>query len=127
VSGPHDAPSIEEMVEAVREWIESDVVGATDGRLRFHARVAANMLAMVERELELGEAQAAAHRARLDVLGVADTAELAHRIRSGDLDDRADELRELLRLDVVDKLGVANPAYLEPADRDGVSRPTETG
>lgn len=127
MSGPHDAPSIAEMVEAVREWIDSDVVGATEGRLRFHARVAANMLTMVERELELGEVQAAAHRARLDVLGVADTAELAARIRSGDLDDRADELRELLRLDVVDKLRVANPGYLESADRDGVSMPTETG
>jgi hypothetical protein len=127
VSGPHDAPSMAAMIEAVREWVEADVVAATDGRLRFHARVAANMLGMVERELELGEVQAAAHRDRLDVLGVADDAELSRRIRAGDFDDRVAELRTQLRLSVVDKLRVANPAYLGPADREGVSTATETG
>ena len=29
-----------ELVEAVREWLERDVSSATDGRLRFHTRVA---------------------------------------------------------------------------------------
>jgi hypothetical protein len=115
------------MIEAVREWIDSDVVGATEGRLRFHARVAANMLAMIERELELGGVQDVAHRERLGILGVADDGELAVRIRSGDFAQRADELRALLRADVVDKLRVANPDYLDPADREDVSTPTETG
>ncbi|MDX2378412.1 MAG: DUF6285 domain-containing protein [Acidimicrobiia bacterium] len=127
MSGPHDAPSMAALIEAVREWIAADVVDASEGRLRFHARVAANMLGMVERELEFGEAQAAAHRDRLDALGVADDAELSRRIRSGDFDDRAAELRAQLRVSIVDKLRVANPAYLEPADREGASTPTETG
>lgn len=127
MSGPHDAPSMAALIEAVREWIAADVVDASEGRLRFHARVAANMLGMVERELEFGEAQAAAHRDRLDALGVADDAELSRRIRSGDFDDRAAELRAQLRVSIVDKLRVANPAYLEPADREGTSTPTETG
>ena len=35
-----------------------------DGRLRFHARVAVNVLAIVERELVLGPAQAVAHAER---------------------------------------------------------------
>jgi hypothetical protein len=111
-----------EMVDAVREWLLNDVVAGTEGRLRFHARVAANMLAMVGRELEVGPAQAAAHRERLAELGMADDVELAAAIRRGELDDRADELRRLLRASIVDKLLVANPGYLDPADR-----PPETG
>jgi Domain of unknown function (DUF6285) len=115
--GPHDAPSTAQLVEAVREWLERDVMQATEGRLRFHTRVAINMLGMVERELELGPEMAAAHRARLDRLGVADDAELAARIRRGELDDRTAEVREVLRATVIDKLRVANPKYLDDADR----------
>ena len=111
---PHDAPSAAQLVEAVREWLERDVLAATDGRLRFHTRVAINMLSMVEREMELGSAMAAAHRRRLDRLGVADDAELAMRIRRGDLDDRLDDVRDALRAAVTDKLRVANPTYLDP-------------
>lgn len=111
---PHDRPSLAELVEAVREWLDHDVVPATDGRLRFHARVAANMLGMVERELELGTEQAEAHRRRLDALGVADDTELAAAIRDRRLDDRAVEVRSLLLDAVIDKLRVANPRYLPP-------------
>lgn len=110
---PHDAPDAGQLLEAVREWLDGEVIPATEGRLRFHARVASNVLAMVEREIELGAAQAAAHRARLDRLGVADDAELAAAIRAGDVADRGDELRALLHDAVVDKLRVANPGYLD--------------
>ncbi|MCB1001132.1 MAG: hypothetical protein KDB40_17685 [Acidimicrobiales bacterium] len=107
-------PSGKELVESVREWLERDVLTGTTGRLQFHTRVAINVLAMVERELELGEAQALAHRARLDELGCADEAELARRIRDGELDDDAERVRELVWASVRDKLSVANPKYLEP-------------
>ncbi|MFN3257581.1 MAG: DUF6285 domain-containing protein [Ilumatobacter sp.] len=110
---PHDVPSAAQLVEAVREWLERDVAAATDGRLRFHTRVAVNMLAMVERELELGPSQAVAHGDRLAVLEMADDAALATAIRAGDLDDRLDEVRALLRAAVEDKLRVANPKYLD--------------
>jgi len=109
----HDVPTAEQLVESVREWIERDLIPGTSGRLQFHARVAMNVLAMVERELALGDAQAAVHAARLDVLGCADEAELAARIRSGALDDRLPEVRELVWASVRDKLAVANPKYLE--------------
>jgi hypothetical protein len=109
---PHDVPTAAQLVESVREWLERDVSPATDGRLRFHTRVAINVLSMVERELELGDGQALAHGARLAQLGMADDEELAAAIRSGDLDDRLDEVRSLLRDAVADKLAVANPKYL---------------
>jgi hypothetical protein len=113
VSAPHDAPTAAQLVEAVREWLERDVMTGTQGRLQFHARVAVNVLSMVERELALGPAQAEAHAARLAVLGCADEAELAARIRDGSLDDRLDEVRALVRESVADKLAVANPRYAD--------------
>jgi AcrR family transcriptional regulator len=110
---PHDVPTAAELLEAVREWIKRDIIepGATPNR--FHARVAANVLAIVERELALGPAPEAAHRERLARLGVADDAELAAAIRTGDFDDRLDEVRALVWASVRDKLAVANPRYLD--------------
>jgi hypothetical protein len=115
MAAPHDRPTAEELLEAVREWLVGEVVPTTSGRLRFHARVAANVLGMVERELALGAEQEAAHRRRLDRLGVADDAELAARIRAGGLDERYEEVRDVVRASVEDKLAVANPGYAEPA------------
>ncbi|MHB1854544.1 MAG: phosphotransferase family protein, partial [Acidimicrobiales bacterium] len=47
----HGSPDVAGLVEAVREYLENDVMTATEGRVRFHARVAVNVLGMVEREL----------------------------------------------------------------------------
>ena len=110
---PHDAPTAEELLEAVREWLERDVVPSVDGRLAYHARVAANALAIVERELALGPAQAVAHRERLEALGVRDEAELARQIRAGELDDRLDEVKAVVWATVREKLAVANPRHPE--------------
>jgi hypothetical protein len=101
-------------VEAVREWVEADVRSATAGRVAFHARVAVNALAMVERELALGEAHRRAHEAGLSALGCPDEAALADGIRSGALDGRADEVRAFVAQTVRSKLEVANPRWLEP-------------
>ncbi|MGZ4671782.1 MAG: DUF6285 domain-containing protein [Ilumatobacteraceae bacterium] len=109
---PHDVPSAAQLVEAVREWLQSEVLQSTDGRLRYDARVAVNVLAIVERELNLGPAQHAAHAVRLSTLGVADDAALAAAIRAGVLDDRLDQVRSLVWESVRDKLSVANPRYL---------------
>lgn len=108
----HDVPSAHDLVEAVREWLERDVLAGTSGRLQFHARVAINVLAMVERELELGAEQARDHEIRLADLGVDSDAELSDAIRSGRLDDRLDEVIEAVRADVLAKLLVANPNYI---------------
>lgn len=107
----HGSPTSTELVEAVREWIERDVLPATEGRLKFHSRVAINVLAMVERELEMGERQESDHADRLAMLGMADDAALAHAIRHGELDDHFEAVRAVLRADVDAKLAVANPTY----------------
>lgn len=109
---PHDEPTMGQLLEAVREWLQADVLAATQGKMQFDTRVAINVLAIVERELELGAGHAAAHRERLRLLGVADDAALAAAIRSGELDGRLDEVRALVWESVRDKLAVANPKYL---------------
>jgi len=114
MTAPHDAPNAMELLEAVREWIDREVVPATDGRLRFHARVASNVLAMVEREIELGSDQEQRHHERLAILGVESDEELATAIRERRFDSRSEELRDLLFDMVADKLAVANPGYLDP-------------
>jgi Ser/Thr protein kinase RdoA (MazF antagonist) len=51
---PHGRPTASELLDAVREFLTGQVMPATSGQLAFHARVAANALGVVARELELG-------------------------------------------------------------------------
>ena len=50
---PFGRPTAAELVEAVREYLEADVMERSEGGARFEARVARNALAIVERELVL--------------------------------------------------------------------------
>src|SRR6187551_2905148 len=93
-----DRPTAQELLESVRHFLEETVVAALDGPARFHARVAANVLAIVGRELRdeewslvatlLGRpGDAAPERlAALRAAVAALTAELCARIRRGDAD-----------------------------------------
>jgi hypothetical protein len=113
-----DRPDTAELVAAVREFLERDVMPATDGRVQFHTRVAVNVLNVVERELEIGPELESAERARAAALlghdgdAAALERELAAAIRSGALDDRIDEVRSHVRATVHEKLLIANPSYL---------------
>ncbi len=100
----YDRPTPAELVQAVREFLERDVMTATTGRVQFHTRVAINALGMVERELGAGETGNPAREKQL---------RLAAQIRSGALDDRLDEVRAEVREQVRAKLLVANPSYLD--------------
>ncbi|NUR88837.1 MAG: hypothetical protein HOY71_32520 [Nonomuraea sp.] len=106
---PHDVPTAEQLVAAVRDFLTTDVLPAVEGRVRFHTRVAINVLGMVEREIALGPEQEREHAARLQSLGVADDRELAELIRAGAVDNAA--LLDALRAAVHAKLEVANPGY----------------
>lgn len=109
----HDRPTLAELVEAVREWVDTDVREGTEGRLSFHSRVAVNALKMVEREIALEPALSDAHHVRLTALGCEDDRVLAASIRAGELDERVEEVRQAVAASVRDKLLVANPRWLE--------------
>jgi hypothetical protein len=129
-------PTVEELLDAVRTFLEDDVLPTLDGRLRFHMRVAVNVLATVERELRERPSADARERAGLTRLlrhlgvdetpAAADTRAgeddvtargraLAAAIRRGtvDIDDPRllDHLRRTARADVA----IANPRWLEQA------------
>ena len=105
-------PTVEELVEAVREWVATEVRSVGDHRVAFHGRVAENALGMVERELALGPAHADERVAVLTSLGCVDEGELANHIRDGRLDDRVPDVRSALAALVGARLEVANPAWL---------------
>jgi hypothetical protein len=96
-------PTSAELAAAVREFLEHEVMPVTEGRLSFHARVAANVAAQLERELTTGLPDTSADPS------------LCAAIR-----DRAipfEEAYELIRPTVVAKLRVSNPRHLLPEDR----------
>jgi hypothetical protein len=114
MSAPYDRPDALELIDAVRDFLTEEVVGAVEGRLAFHVRVAANALGIAARELRATPESAAAHAERLARFGCADDGELVAAIRSGSLDARQAELGAELRRMVWEKVQVANPRYVRP-------------
>jgi hypothetical protein len=106
----HGRPTAAELVAAVAEFLEGDVREATSGQVNFYARVAANALRTVERELlDTGGPEV---RAALAGLGLADEAALAAAIRAGELDGRTGpDVTASLRTLVRHRLAVAHPGY----------------
>ena len=100
MTGVHGRPTAAELVAAVAEFLETDVRDGTSGAVNFHARVAANVLRTVERELlDDNAAQPLA-----DAGGYSDERALSAAIRRGELDDRGPELL----------LGPADPGAAPP-------------
>jgi hypothetical protein len=99
----HGIPSSAELARAVREFLEEEVMPATEGRLSFHVRVAANVLGQIERELQSG------------LPDTAGDTELCAAIRAGNVE--FEQVYEPIREAVVAKLRISNPRYLLPEDR----------
>lgn len=133
-----DRPDAGELLQAVRAFLEEQVVPALEGTRQFHARVAANVLAIVGRELALGGEALRTEWRRLGALlgeppsglpessgALADAvrdrnAALAARIRDGDADEnpwRAEVLAHL-RATSAERLAIANPKYATPPNGD---------
>ncbi|ORB61921.1 DUF6285 domain-containing protein [Mycolicibacterium tusciae] len=111
MSGLYGRPTAAELVGAVADFLDNEVRAAVGSPVNFHARVAANVLRIVERELL--DASADDVVAALNGLGYADETELAMAIRAGNLDDRPDELLAGLRTIVRRRLDVNHPGYAE--------------
>jgi|SRR5215211_1454890 len=96
-----DRPRAPELVEAVWEFLSTEVLPTLDDhRLKFRTLVAMNALGIARRELESDEPD----------LSEVELRELARRIRAGDVPPDA---HVVLAEHVAAKLRVSNPAYLE--------------
>lgn len=107
----HYKPTAAELVAAVAEFLETEVreSGQLTDALNFQARVAANVLRMVERELLADATDTAAAPLRaLEELGFDGEAALAAAIRSG---ATGDEVLPALHALVAHRLAVAHPGY----------------
>ena len=114
---PTNRPNMQELVEAVREFLENKVQPAIDGQISFHTRIAINMLKIVERELDLGPKLNQEETGRLkQILGQEGSLEdlnaaLCEKLKSGEMDYQSDELTEHLQKSALGKLAIDNPEY----------------
>ena len=127
-----DRPTSVELLEAAADFVDREIVPAIEGARQFQARVVANVMRIVAREIQMEDpavrvevkalarllGRDAPHLHSLDDLRKASASlgeELSARIRAGDADSgswRA-EVLSVVRQSVEDKLKIANPRYLE--------------
>jgi hypothetical protein len=124
----NDRPTAAELLAMVERFLEESAVPALDGPAKYHARVAANVVRIVARELATEDAHLAREwdglaslldrddampreREALRAEIAARNVELVRRIRAGegDAEPWRDALIEHLSAVVADKLDVAQP------------------
>jgi len=114
----HDRPDASELLAAIADLLEREVMPALAGGLEYRVRVAANLARILERETRLGPATLAREQVLLEELVgpgesvLALNARLAARLRSGDTDPDFERralaaLREIARA----KLAITRPGY----------------
>jgi len=124
-----DRPDAPELLDALAEFLFADVRGSVPREKRFQVLIAANVCAVVARELRAGEEPLREDFAlfgellgsELDVPAAAELPEavrraerrLAEEIRGGAFDARLDRLIAGLREHVRRKLDVARPGYAD--------------
>lgn len=112
-----DPPAPPEILAAVARLLKEELAPALEGRLSFQARVAANAVEMVARQLADGPAAEAAERERLvDLLELEGdlptlTAELSRRIAAGEMDLTTPGLADHLWATTLAKMAVDQPSY----------------
>jgi hypothetical protein len=93
-------PQAADLIEAVTEYLSSDLLPAAEGATRYQLRVAIAALQIARADITRGQALAADHATHLATLGVRDDAELAAEIRAGLAHDRYAQVREVLQRQV---------------------------
>jgi len=112
-----DPPTVTELLEATAAFLREVAVPQLTGHASFHARVAANALDIVKRELELRPAAERDEHARLQALlhteGSTEelNALLSRRIAAGELDLQTPSLAEHLWATTLAKVAIDQPTY----------------
>lgn len=114
-------PTAADLLAIVGEVLAEEIVPALHGPVQHHARVAASLVGIVERELRLGPAADAAEAQALgELLGTGDTAdldgmraEIASRLRAGLADEpsSAAPVWQVLMDSVRADLGICKPGH----------------
>ena len=117
-----DRPTTAELLDSVAEYLFAELRPEVSREQRFKVLVAANVCAVVARELRAGDQPDREDLALFgELLGKrvddsrAAASELSERIRSGELDERMEELTQRLEEHVRRKLAIARPGYAEGA------------
>jgi uncharacterized protein DUF6285 len=112
-----DRPTLRELLDAVEDYLRTDLRPQLEGHAAFHTLVAANALAIVKRELDGFETSNPAELDRLRALLAAEgglqdlNRELCRRIRAGEIPlDDAKLVDHLIRSTLA-KNAVDNPRY----------------
>ena len=115
-----DRPTAAELLAAIADFLREEALPALDKaapRLGFQMRVAANSLAILEREARLGPpANLREHERLVKLLGRDGSLdelnhELARQIRAGQRDERDAALMAHLEATIADKIAIANPKW----------------
>jgi hypothetical protein len=112
-----DTPTPAEVLAAVARFLKDEVAPATEGRLSFQARVAANALEMMRRHLDLAPMAEATEQARLTKLLGRDgdlmdlNIELSRRLAAGEADLSTPGLADHLWATTLAKMAVDQPSY----------------
>ena len=110
-------PTTLELVESVRKYLREDVTTQTEGRPRFYARVAANTLDIVEREIRVGDKQRTDELTRLRrLLGTHGSLthlrqNLVEKIRSNEFELEDEALTHHLRETTYARVMIDQPHY----------------
>lgn len=112
-----DPPTVTELLDATADFLRDVAVPQLSGHASFHARVAANALDLIKRELELRPAAERDEHTRLQSLlhteGSLDelNALLSRRIAAGDLDLQTPGVAEHLWATTLAKVAIDQPTY----------------
>ena len=125
-----DRPTFDELLAAIEHFLDTEIVPNVPGSRGFHARVSANAIRIIRRELEMEDTQLSAEWQGLDALLGAEeqpqgrtalreallrrNASLCDQIRNSEADEGtfADRVKAHVRAVVSDKLRVTNPDLL---------------
>jgi Domain of unknown function (DUF6285) len=112
-----DPPTVTELLEATASFLREVAVPQLTGHASFHARVAANALDIVKRELELRPAAERDEHARLKALLHTDgsldelNSLLSRRIAAGEVDLQTPGVAEHLWVTTLAKVAIDQPTY----------------
>ena len=120
-----DRPDAPDLLDAVAEFLISEVRQSVPPEQRFQVLVAANLCAVVARERRAGAEpllddlllfsslldQQLSTADDLDKAVREAEAELARRLRAGEMDERLEEVASALRRHVAGNLAIARPGY----------------